>query len=186
MHPTDDVFKATIKSRGPALGMVLHSPREEKHTHSAEKLIADIKVSLAGYVAERIKYGTTSTGVSGDFKHAMHLAHAMVWQYGMGRSSMVGDFTMIPDSEISNTLKEKLNNETLDILNDCLAKVESFMRQEWPVVEALANELLLKNELDYDSIEALFKSLGKQRAFPPQITEKPAEPDLPPAPPVQN
>ncbi len=64
LHPTDDVFKATIKSRGPALGMVTHHPREELHTQNKNKLLADIKVSLSGYVAEKIKYGTTSSGVS--------------------------------------------------------------------------------------------------------------------------
>jgi cell division protease FtsH len=179
LHPTDDVFKATIKSRGPALGMVSHHPREELHTHNREKLLADIMVALAGYVAEKLRYGTTSTGVSGDFQQATQVAHAMVWRFGMGPSSVIGDFTILPDTEVSNVLKEKLNNESIAIMNTCMAQVEKFLKAEWPLVEALANELVEKTELDYDSIEALFKSLGRQKDVPPLLDGTPGTGDAP-------
>jgi cell division protease FtsH len=175
LHPTDDVFKATIKSRGPALGMVMHHPREELHTHNHHKLLADIKVSLAGYAAEKIKYGTTSTGVSSDFQKVTQVAHAMVWQLGMG-PEMVGDFTMLPENVLSNTLKEKLNNETLGIINSCLQNVESFLKENWALVETLANELLQKTELDYDSIDVMFKAYASQKGLPlPAIEVKEAD-----------
>jgi len=163
LHPTDDVFKATIKSRGPALGMVSHHPREELHTQNKNKLLADIKVSLSGYVSEKLKYGTTSSGVSADFQNAMAIAHAMVWQYGMGDKGLVGDFTVIPDQEISNNLKETLNNETVHILNDSLEKVEQFLKKEWDLVEALAQKLIKEEELDYDAIVELFKIMGREK-----------------------
>jgi cell division protease FtsH len=157
LHPTDDVFKATIKSRGPALGMVSHHPKQELHTHNREKLMADIQVSLAGYVTEKLKYGTTTTGVSSDFQKATKVAHAMVWAYGMG-SSIIGDFTAVPQNEVSNSLKEKLNNETMVVLNDCMIAVEKSLKENWPKVEKLAAQLIEKEELDYDAIDAVFKS----------------------------
>src|SRR3989339_645469 len=89
LHPSDDVFKATIIPRRDSLGMVSHHPREELHTANREKLLADIKVMLAGYAAEKIKYNTTSTGVVSDFQGATHIAHAMVWQMGMAGDSML-------------------------------------------------------------------------------------------------
>ena len=67
LHPTDDVFKASIISRGGALGVVHHQPREERYTHDKFTMLANIKAALAGYVSENIKYGTTSDGVSSDF-----------------------------------------------------------------------------------------------------------------------
>lgn len=163
LHPTDDVFKASIKSRGHALGMVSHHPKEELHTHNKQKLLADIKVMLAGYITEKIKYGTTSTGVASDFKKATQVAHTMVWRLGMASKNLVGDFSSMPREEMSNDLKEKLNNETLAILNDCSKKVESFLKKEWPMVESLASELLEKGELDYDKIDDIFKEKGKEK-----------------------
>jgi len=182
LHPTDDVFKATIKSRGPALGMVSHHPREELHTHNREKLVADIIVALAGYMAEKIRYGTTSTGVASDFQKATQIAHAMVWRYGMGTSGIIGDFSVLPQNEISNVLKEKLNNESIVILNNCAERVDKFLKTEWQLVEALARELIEKNELDYDNIDALFKSLGRQKDAPALLNGESANAGAAPAP----
>ncbi len=163
LHPTDDVFKASLKSRGGALGLVAHNPREELHTHNKEKLIADIIVSLGGYSAEKIKYGTTSTGVSADFRKAMSIANAMVWNYGMsGRQEFIGDFTAIPKESMSYKLKEELNQETINIMNDCLEKVNECLTKEWDIVEDMAKELLVKEELDYKDIDEIFKKHGKQ------------------------
>src|SRR5277367_6591677 len=107
-HPTNDVFKASIVQRGGTLGVVHSIPREELYSSDARTLKAHIKVSLAGYVAERLKYGVTTDGVSADFTNAMTIAHSMVWRYGMGENGFVGDFTKIPKEQLSDNLKEKL------------------------------------------------------------------------------
>ncbi|WP_413853950.1 AAA family ATPase [Candidatus Ruminimicrobium bovinum] len=163
LHPTDDVFKATIKSRGDALGLVAHNPKEEWHTQNKEKLIADIMVALAGYSSEKIKYGTTSTGVSSDFTKAMAIANAMVWQFGMGEKGFIGDFTAIPKENLSTDLKEKLNEQTMAILNLCLERVDKYLSEQWDIVDKMAQALLEKEELDYDDIEELFTKYGKNR-----------------------
>ena len=163
LHPTDDVFKATIKSRGDALGLVAHNPREELHTENKEKLIADIMVALAGYSSEKIKYGTTSTGVSSDFTKAMAIANAMVWRFGMGETGYIGDFTAIPKENLSTDLKEKLNEQTMAILNLCLKRVDKYLMEQWDIVDKMAQALLEKEELDYDDIEELFAKYGKNR-----------------------
>ena len=162
LHPTDDVFKASIISRRGALGVVHHQPREELFTHSREKLIADIKVSLAGYAAEKLKFKTTSTGVSSDFQNAMQIAHSMVWRLGMDEKHL-GDFTTIPENQLSEQVKEDLNNETQRILKNCGKDVEDLLTQEMPLLDRFANELLTKEELEYDEIDAIFKECGKTK-----------------------
>jgi len=161
LHPTDDVFKASIASRGGALGAVLHQPKEELFTTSREQALANIKVCLGGYVAENIKFCTTTTGVADDFQKAMAYAHSMVWKFGMGNNGFLGDYSIIPESQISNELKEKLNTETQKILNDCYQEVENLLRKEWTIVERFVSELLDKEELEYDEIEAIFAQFGK-------------------------
>ncbi|MFA5974562.1 MAG: AAA family ATPase [Elusimicrobiota bacterium] len=162
-HPTDDVFKASIKTRGGALGVVYHHPREELYTETRDEIMADIKTALAGYTAEKIKYKETSTGVFSDFKHAMALAHRMVWSYGMGTNGFVGDFTVIPENQISDDMKDRLNQEVQTILHQAAQEVEAFLRSEWALVDIFAKALLEKNELDYDDIETVFKAHGKER-----------------------
>jgi len=161
LHPTDDVFKASIISRKEALGAVHHQPREELYTNNKEKILADIKVSIGGYVAEKTRFGTTSDGVAVDFRNAMWKAHNMVWMVGMSDAGYIGDYTIIPESQLSESLKEKLNAETDKIIKTCLKDVEDLLKKEWPIVERFAKELLEKEELEYDEIEAIFKECGK-------------------------
>jgi len=89
LHPTADVFKASIASRGETLGMIMPHPREEMHHRTKEEMLAEIKCYLGSYIAVRLKFNTTTTGVSSDFRKAMQWAHQMVWNYGMGKSGSV-------------------------------------------------------------------------------------------------
>ncbi|MBI4342384.1 MAG: AAA family ATPase, partial [Candidatus Omnitrophica bacterium] len=177
LHPTDDVFKASIISRrGGTHGVVYHVPREELRLMNRERIIGNLKVALAGYVAEKLKCGSTSDGVGSDFQHAMATAHEMVWRLGMGTNGFIGDYTVLLESwrfrgggtsdQLSDGVKEKLNNETYRILQECLRDVEAMLKREDVLLERFTDELLKRNELEYDDIEAIFAEYGRQRAAP--------------------
>ncbi len=177
LHPTDDVFKASIISRrGGTHGVIYHVPREELKLFSRDRILANIKVSLAGYVAEKLKCGSTSDGVGADFRQAMSTAHEMVWRLGMGANGFVGDYTVLLESwrfrgggssdQLSDATKEKLNNETYRILQECLQEVEGLLKREDALLERFKDELLKKDELEYDEIEAIFAENGKRRPAP--------------------
>lgn len=178
LHPTADVFKASIASRGEALGMVVSHPHEEIHVRTKEEMSGVIKYCLGSYVAEKLKFGTTTTGVFQDFRVAMTYAHQMVWNYGMGSSGLIGDYSVLeggldqakgfrslqPASFLSERLKEQLNQETQDILQDCLKEVEELLKKESKLLDRFAQELLAKEELNYDEIEAIFQEYGIKRS----------------------
>lgn len=168
LHPRDDVFKASIIPRKGSLGVVHPTPREEWFVHDREALLADIKVCVASYVAEKMKFGTTTSGVSADFKQAMQIAHQMVWKLGMGSSGYIGDYSSIPENELSNDVKTKLNNDTNQVLQDCMKEAQDVLTREREILERFAHELLVKEELEYDEIEAIFSEYGKSnpRVFP--------------------
>ncbi len=178
LHPRDDVFKASIIPRKTSLGVVHPTPREEWFTFDRETLMAEIKTCVASYVAEKIKFGTTTSGVSIDFKMAMNIAHRMVWRYGMGGSDFVGDYTSIPESELSDSVKQKLNEDTNKILRECIKDVEELLTKEKVIFERFAHELLTRSELEYDEIEAIFAEYGKSnpRVFG-RFNGKPQSPD---------
>ncbi len=164
---THDVFKASILHRGGALGHVLPIPKEEQYTQTRDELLADIKVSLAGYVAERIKFAVTSTGVSSDFANALSKAEAMVWQFGMGSAGIIGNYAIMYDRQAMTTLsesfKKQMNDETQSILKQCERETEAFLRKEWDMVEIFAKLLIEKEELNYDEIEEVFAQHGRAR-----------------------
>ena len=163
LHLTEDVFKASIIARKGTLGAVWHVPREEQHTHTREQLLANIKVALAGYVSEKLVLGTSSDGVAGDFQNAMSRAHAMIWRLGMG-SKYLGDFAAIPEGQLSETVKSELNAEVNLLFQACAEEVRQLLQKERPVLDRFAKELLEREELEYDDIEAIFHEFGKSRA----------------------
>lgn len=177
LHPRNDVFKASIIPRKQTLGVVHPTPREEWHSHDRATLVADIKVSLAGYVGEKLKYQTTTNGVSSDFQKATKLAHYMVWSIGMGGNGFVGDYTSIPDAQLSEAMKEKLNQETDQLIQKCLKEVQDLLTTEKQIFERFAQELLQKEELEYDEIEAIFNEYGKPnpRIFSSKAMQSPDE-----------
>ncbi len=171
LHPTDDVFKASIIARKGSLGVVWHVPREEEHNKTEEQLKSNIKVALAGYMTEKLVLGTTSTGVLGDFQAAMALAHNMVWRLGMG-SDYLGDYTILPQGQLSETVKTELNKATNGLFRSCAKEVEDLLKKERVLLDRFANELLKREELEYDDIEAIFVEYGKSRSQLAASTKK--------------
>jgi len=66
-------------------------------------------------------------------------------------------------SFVSEKIKEQLNNEVQEILQEALKEVEDLLRKESPLLDRFAQELLAKDELNYDEIEAIFKEFNKSR-----------------------
>ncbi len=161
LHPTDDVFKASIISRKDTLGVVYHQPREEFYTSDKNRLLANIKVAFGGYTAEKIKFGTTSDGVVSDFANASRVAYTMVWRLGMNNIGMIGDLAQLPTEFLSEDIKNRLNQDMQDILQSCQKEVESLLNNERPLLDRFAQELIAKEELEYDEIEQIFAEYGK-------------------------
>ncbi len=179
LHPTDDVIKATIIPRKGMLGMVAHRPQEEWYSSTRDDLMADIKLSVAAYVAERIKFGFTSAGVGGgpgaDFFTAIRVASYMVRSYGMGESGLIGDFLYYSgsrwygDQPISEKTKELLDKDVQQILQVCIKDVEKILLEQRELLDYFAQELFKKEELEYDEIEAIFQKFGLKPLTRPPI-----------------
>jgi len=164
--PSKSVFKASIIPRRGTLGVVWSPEKEELHNRSKEQLMSDIMISLGGYVAEKIKFGTTTTGVSSDFQKAMRLAHSMVWQIGMGKSGYVGDYTAVPKEELAEEIKVELNKDTNAIMNECMKEVEKTLIEKKKILDRFSKELLEREELEYDEIIQIFEEYGiKETAY---------------------
>lgn len=169
LHPTTDVVKATIIPRRGFLGYAHPVPREEIHIPMKDFFLSEIKVSLASYAAERLKFGTTGAGVSGDFKSALDTAQKMVYMWGMGSSGIIGNFKKtspygVNSFSASGKIKEKLDEDMQKILTNCLQEVEAVLSREKELFEHFAQRLLKKEELEYDEIVEIFKKYGKERA----------------------
>lgn len=162
--PTQDVFKITITPRGHSGGATWTPQKEEIFIQDKSHLLGQIKTALGAFAAEKLKFGITTAGVDVDFQKAMYIAHNMVWRWGMGKSGIIGNFYAIEGSGlISPQTKMRLDDDVQDILQTCLREIEELLKKEAPLLDRLAQELVAKEELNYDEIEAIFKEFGKNR-----------------------
>jgi ATP-dependent Zn protease len=89
---------------------------------------------------------------------------------GMGKSGIIGDFHALDFYRrvggsilISEEMKTKLDNDVQEIMQFCLKEAQELLKKEEPLIDRLAKELVAKEELNYDEIEAIFKEFGKSR-----------------------
>ena len=144
------VHKATIVSRGEALGYTLHLPEEDRYLHTKEEFIDYMKIVLAGRAAEHIVFGRVTNGASNDLQKVTDLARSMVFEFGMGEE--VSSRTMRADNYALSEHTKRVRDEeqgrlcdyafseafrllskhrrTLDMLASVLLEKETVMRQE--------------------------------------------------------
>ena len=79
----DPVHKVTILPTGMALGVTQQLPIEERHTYWREYIEDTVCVMMGGRCAEKLEFGTISTGGSNDIQRATELARKMVREFGM-------------------------------------------------------------------------------------------------------
>jgi len=161
--PHSDVFKATIIPRKGAGGATWTLAREETHIRDRNYLLASIRMYLAGYMAEKIKYGVTSVGVGPDFEKATSLAYTMAWSLGMGKSGYIGDFrsAFFRQNNYIPHFAHELDSDANAILKECLQETEDLLRKNWDVAATIAQKLIEKQELDYDEISEIFAAHKK-------------------------
>ncbi|MBU2102340.1 MAG: AAA family ATPase, partial [Candidatus Omnitrophica bacterium] len=168
-------FKVSIIPRTSTGGVAWYGAEEDVTGATKEQLLARIRSALAGYVAEKIKFGTTTTGVTADFSNALSTARHMVWSLGMGKSSFIGNFhealyfnKQQQQPVLSEEIKSKLDNETQEILQQCLKETEETLRKELSLFERIAEQLIEKEELTHPELEEIFKTYAKGSSHDPR------------------
>ena len=97
--PTQDpVHQITIIPRGPAGGLTISLPEEDRMYQSRRELQERICTCLGGRVAEELVLGDISTGASSDLQTATSIARSMVMKYGM--SDRLGAISYDSDQEV--------------------------------------------------------------------------------------
>lgn len=143
--------KVTIIRHGNALGFAAWKPEEEIHTRTKAELLARLQVSLASRAAEEIFLDIQMSGVTGDLQSATGLASFMVGAYGMDKS-FFSYLTFGMQGMTSGEIKGRVEA----ILNEEFRKVKVLLENNKEAVTAIAEALILRNELtDIDVKEIL-------------------------------
>jgi cell division protease FtsH len=148
------VHKATIVSRGQALGYTLNLPMEDRYLHTKEELVDMMKVFLAGRAAEQVVFGRVTNGAANDLEKATGLARSMVFEYGMGEG--VSSRTMRADNyALSEETKRLRDAEQARLTDGAFEEAIRLLTKHRADLHRLAAALLEKETLNKDELDEL-------------------------------
>ena len=169
------VQKATIVSRGQALGYTLNIPAEDRYLHTKEELLDMLKVYLAGRAAEFIVFGRVTNGAANDLERVTSLARSMVFEYGM--SDGAASRTMRADNyALSEETKRLRDQEQSRLTDEGYREAVRLLQKHRRSLDRVANALLDKETLDRSNLDELLsdvepesrasETVGTVRALP--------------------
>jgi len=167
----DPVHQITIIPRGPAGGMTIYRPTEDKTFSSKSEMFERIVTALGGRIAEKLFLDDISTGASSDIQQASAIARAMVTKYGMSeslgpisydssdQSIFIGrDFAAT--KSYSEKVASQIDDEVRRIFAEAEKRCEDILTEHKDVLITLA-EYLLEHETMEGEDFAKLCSTGK-------------------------
>ncbi|MFK8001116.1 MAG: ATP-dependent zinc metalloprotease FtsH [Polyangiales bacterium] len=170
----DPIHKVTIIPRGPALGMTMSLPAEDRLSVSRAWLLDQIAMMLAGRIAEEVVFGQLTTGAADDFKKATGRARSMVTEWGM--SDKLGPMAYVvkeesgflgstQHKEYSEHIAQEIDAEVRRIITEEYTRARDMIETNRSKLDAIADALLERETIGRPEIEAI---LGDQPLPPPE------------------
>jgi ATP-dependent Zn protease len=154
----------SIIKRREALGLLSHSGSEERFTQTRSECEALLQIAMGGMVAEEIFFGEAGTGPSGDLAGATRLAAQMVGSYGMAGSLVSLEASRAPGDLVSKVLSDEPSRRAVEaFLGSARTAAREVLLAQRPVVEALRDALLQRDELIGDEIDAVISGVAVAR-----------------------
>ena len=189
LEHTDPLHKVTIIPRGPALGVTMMLPEEDKFNTKRKELLDNLCVSMGGRVAEELFLGDISSGAAGDIRGVTWYARKMVCQWGMSeRLGMVEygeheDYVFLGREitrtrDYSEATAEEIDREVRRLSDEAYVRARDLISAHRDAVETIARALLEFETLDGSQIEDIVRH--GQMLNPPTITRSPPEEKLAP------
>ena len=164
----DPVHQITIVPRGPAGGMTISLPSEDKAYLSRRELEERIAVCLGGRVAEQLVLGDISTGASSDIQKASQTARAMVTKYGM--SDKLGTIAYGNESDeifigrsmaqartYSEEIAGQIDQEVKAIVDRAYTRCEDILTRRRRELDVIAQYLLEHETMDGQAFAKVFE-----------------------------
>jgi cell division protease FtsH len=183
----DPIHKVTIIPRGPALGVTMSLPTEDRLNHSRDWVLDRIAMALGGRIAEEIKFGQLTTGATDDFRQATKLARAMVTEWGMsdalgpmayGEREESAMFQFGPSArhkDYSEQTAREIDNEVRRIINEQYQRARAIIEGNREKLDAISHALLERETLDNEELRAILAGQAlpeREKVVIPTYAEK--------------
>lgn len=178
---TEPIRKISIVARGMAAGYTIKMPLEEKRLRTKSEFVAEIATLLAGFCAEKLKFGEITTGASNDLEKASQLARKLVKEYGM---SSLGPISFGEKEEIiflgkelgeqrnySEKVAAQIDKEVENFIKTAENTAKKILNKKKKLLEKVAQTLIEKETIEREEFENLVKPTAVKRATKVKLPE---------------
>lgn len=169
MPDMEAVYTISIIPTGVgAAGYTMPLPENDNVFMTKGKMLQEIKVDLAGRVAEELIFDDITTGASQDIKVATKTARSMVTEYGMSEKVGLINYSEGDSDEVflgkdlgharayGENVATVIDEEVKRIIDECYAETKRILTENMDVLHRCADLLLEKERIDRAEFEALF------------------------------
>lgn len=187
LEHTDPLHKVTIIPRGPALGVTMFLPEQDKFSLRKNELLDDLVVAMGGRVAEEIAFGDVTNGAVGDIRQATRIAKHMVCEWGMSDKLGMVEYGTSDEpvflardmssrrANYSEETAKLIDEEVKRLIDEGYDKAKRLLEEHRASLDALAKALLEYETLDRAQVQEVMKH--GRLLNPPQ--NRPPEPPPP-------
>lgn len=188
---TDPVHKVSIIPRGvAALGYTMQRPDEDRYLMTKSELESQIKVLLAGTLAEENVYPDISTGAQNDLERATNIAYRMVTEFGMSRlgrvnysgvtrSAFLPGATNESGRMLSEDTSRKIDLEVKRIIDELMEETSQIIDRRVEHLEVITARLMEVESVGHDELKEILgpRLVGSGNSHTPKRPAKPAAGD---------
>ncbi len=173
---SERVNKVTIVPRGFALGVTQLVPDEDRLSVSESQLRDRLAFIMGGRAAEKVVFGEVTAGAENDIKQSTSIARKMVVNWGMSKRlgpaafkvseehPFLGKEISAGSRDFSEYTAQIIDEEVMQILREADTRAEETLMKHRNKLDALAEALLLKEELTEAEIEAILGAPAYKKA----------------------
>ncbi len=168
---SDPLHKVSIIPRGPAAGATFSLPERDRMVYTRRYLLATMRVTFGGRIAEHVFFDEISSGAASDIKQATEMARRMIREWGMGDEVgfvYYGDDVarttyFDPRTEYSDKTAETIDTEIKRTLDTAFAEAKRVIVENREQVESIAKELLKYETITGEEVNALIRGESIER-----------------------
>jgi len=163
----DPVHKISIVARGMSLGHTRLLPTEDRYLTTRSQLKDRLATLLGGLTAEELIFKERTSGAHEDIGLATKIAHSMVTDLGM--SDKLGPRTFGDKQEMvflgreiaeqkdyGDKVADTIDEEVNKVIRNAHRVAKRVLAENKPKLIQIAEELITKETLEGDELEALF------------------------------
>ncbi|MFW6033360.1 MAG: ATP-dependent zinc metalloprotease FtsH, partial [Phycisphaeraceae bacterium] len=160
---SEPLHKVTIIPRGQGLGVTFMLPEKDRHIYQKKQLLAQLRVTFGGRIAEEVFIGDISSGAAQDIRQASAIARAMITEYGMseklgfllyGKDESMNPWEQ-PDKMFSNETARAIDEEVRNLIDETYQEARQLIEDHRDKIDDLAQALLKYETLNREDVDKI-------------------------------